>query len=85
MQLFVDPLYNVAIPLLFPGSDQYNVVTWSNHSKLLIGYYEGPKEDRWYICTTHYSYTYQTLAWIIGKGKPENPTCQKVSVHRKLV
>ena len=38
---------------------------------------------RWYVCTTTWElYVYQTLAWVIGKGNSENPSCVKVDVER---
>lgn len=41
---------------------------------------------RWYICQTQYSgYRYTTLAWVLGPGLPQNPTCQKVDIKRMFV
>ena len=37
---------------------------------------------RWYMCNTYYGYLYNTLAWTLGDGKPQNPSCQKVDVVR---
>jgi hypothetical protein len=40
-------------------------------------------EYRWYVCTTLVtSYTYSTLAWVLGSHSPQNPSCVKVDVVR---
>ncbi|KAG9237457.1 hypothetical protein BJ875DRAFT_453764 [Amylocarpus encephaloides] len=86
---------NVAIPLFFPGNSDYNAVnfteagvmnilSYQDDTKPLPNYSGGPL-CRWYICTTYYGYLYQTLAWVMGEGKPQNPTCQKVEVIRQWV
>lgn len=40
--------------------------------------------NRWYICNsvTWAGYRYTTLAWLMGSGLPQNPTCQAVNVTR---
>lgn len=41
---------------------------------------------RWYICETYFSsYTYTTLAWVMGQYPPQNPTCSPVGVKRVFV
>ncbi|KAG9242520.1 hypothetical protein BJ878DRAFT_515039 [Calycina marina] len=38
---------------------------------------------RWVICHTSYSgYMYTALAWVLGPGRPQNPTCECVTVKR---
>jgi hypothetical protein len=96
MRFSYDPSTNVAVPSLMPGSYPSNIVGWSNHSSLIIGSgqddrkplpnYDDKSLSRWYICTTRITwYVYQTLAWTMGEAKPQNPTCQKVTVHRQMV
>jgi len=41
---------------------------------------------QWYICYTEYSYSYWTLAWIVGvDAVPQNPTCVSVDVKRVFI
>jgi hypothetical protein len=94
--LYNDPTSNVALPLFEPG---YSATVMAFDDKNLLniqGYVDDtvspPKAGdwvayyRWYACTTYYSgYTYQTLAWALGAGKPQNPTCVKVDVKRVFV
>lgn len=87
---------NVAVPVIYPGTssayevyfdeaDELYVLSWRDDTvDPAVGKEERLKQ--WYICTTYYSYTYVTLAWVIGKGvNPQNPTCQKVTVKRVWV
>lgn len=93
MTFYIDPSTNVALPLFYPGYGS----TWvSFDSKDLL--YVGsnlddtknpPTDDvsksyyRWYVCNYNYQgYTYQTLNWVQGSGKPQNPSCTKVDVKR---
>ncbi|KAF2640857.1 hypothetical protein P280DRAFT_507439 [Massarina eburnea CBS 473.64] len=44
------------------------------------------KVQNWYVCLTRWSYLYTTLNWKFGvTGKPQNPSCQKVSVYRVFI
>lgn len=91
MSLSINPTSNVAIPIFTPG-DEVTYVAFDADEKLNI---QGSLDDtvypqkysqtayyRWYSCITDYGYTYQTLAWVIGPGAPENPTCVEVDVVR---
>ena len=40
---------------------------------------------RWVLCETYVGYDYTTLAWVMGNGEPQNPTCQRVEVVRVFV
>jgi len=84
---------NVNVPVLFPGPNQANEVYFDEADELYIlstrddtvdpSVLRDERLKQWYICTTHYAYEYVTLAWVVGKGaKPQNPTCQKVTVKR---
>lgn len=96
MNLAYYPTSNVALPLFEPGYDATQVA-FDNCEKMNIqGYVDdtssppkfGPSVAyyRWVVCTTYYSsYTYQTLAWVVGDGEAQNPTCQKVDVVRVFV
>jgi hypothetical protein len=92
-ELAYNPLSNVAIPILMPGygNGQFGF----NESDYLSigGYIDDTKGNspptsgnaayyRWYICDTYYGYSYTTLAWLLGTGTPQNPTCMKVDVKR---
>jgi len=41
--------------------------------------------ERWVVCETYVGYAYTTLAWVMGSGKAQNPTCQSVEVFRVFV
>jgi hypothetical protein len=93
MELIYNPASNVAVPLLTP-SENGQEAAFDNDNKLSIAQYiddtmagspnpYNPKLlYRWYVCTTYEGYTYQTLAWVLGSGAPQNPTCVKVDVLR---
>lgn len=41
---------------------------------------------RWYVCNSNFEgYTYKTLGWVLGNGKPQNPSCEKVDVKRVFI
>ncbi|ORY19542.1 hypothetical protein BCR34DRAFT_552386 [Clohesyomyces aquaticus] len=93
MQLVIDPTSNVATPIIYPGGNSYTAVFFDKSEEMYIQSWRDDTVDpavskeekvkQWYICTTYYSYTYTTLAWVVGKhARPQNPTCQKVTVKR---
>ncbi|KAI9730319.1 MAG: hypothetical protein M1818_008222 [Claussenomyces sp. TS43310] len=94
LELSINPVSNVAVPLFTP-SETGTTVAFDAHERLNIQGYVDDRTDpasyhtqafyRWYVCTTTTSYTYQTLSWVLGTGKPENPTCVKVEVVRVFV
>lgn len=96
MMLYYDPSTNVALPLFEP-SYTATYVGFDKSNKMYIQEFVDdtvtppkaitPKNlYRWYVCETYYTgYTYTTLAWVMGNGKPENPSCKKVDVVRKFV
>lgn len=86
---------NVAVPLFSPGTSDVTYVAFDNSNSLNI---QGevdqgnpPSEDdthpsyNWYICKTYRGYSYTTLAWVVGNGLPDNPTCTAVTVERFFV
>ncbi|TVY41625.1 hypothetical protein LOCC1_G008191 [Lachnellula occidentalis] len=99
MSFQYDDSSNVAVALFFfhyptlvefASDDQLKIFSYRDDTKpLALG--TGPSDhtqhlSRWYVCDTIVtSYLYQTLAWVLGKGKPQNPSCQKVEVFRKWV
>jgi len=95
LSLSISPTSNVAVPLFTPGDDQETQIGFDKDEKMFIPQYSddtvvpplyGPKPlYRWYVCTTDDTYLYQTLAWVIGEGKPQNPSCQKVEVKREFI
>ena len=92
MYLYTDPSTNVALPLFEPGYDETYVSFDKNDFMYIKSYLDdttsppSSKERnlyRWYMCETYYTgYTYETLAWALGKYPPENPSCKKVGVKR---
>jgi len=95
MQLSVNPTSNVAVPLFSP-SDESTQVAFDAAGKLNIqGYIDDTTSPlglgvlkayyRWYVCETYVGYDYQTLGWVLGDKKPQNPSCQKVEVVRVFV
>ena len=83
---------NLALPLFFPSesSDVSFTFDKNNYLKVLAFVddtvkpptYKQQSLSRWQICQTLYgSYTYTTLTWVLGKGKPQNPSCQAVKVR----
>ncbi|KAG6027007.1 hypothetical protein E4U40_001804 [Claviceps sp. LM458 group G5] len=97
MSLSVNPGSNVALPLFTPGimtaqfvgfdlDDSMIIVSFLNDTVMPSTTQMGYKLQNWYLCTiTYSSYTYQTLAWTLGREKPQNPSCVKISVKRKFV
>ncbi|KAF2261585.1 hypothetical protein CC78DRAFT_346004 [Lojkania enalia] len=97
MGLDINPTSNVALPLFWPSTDRAAVVSFDSNDFLNIQNYvvdtvnppvsgEYRAYYRWYSCTTYYAgYTYVTLSWVLGEGKPQNPSCVKVNVKRVFV
>ncbi|ORX96509.1 hypothetical protein BCR34DRAFT_578634 [Clohesyomyces aquaticus] len=95
MGFSVNPSSNVVLPLFGIGQPQY--VAFDEHNLLNIQDYVDDTTDpatvglykayyNWYSCTTYFTgYSYVTLAWALGVGKPQNPTCVKVDVKRIFV
>ena len=85
---------NVAIPLFTPSTTSTTIVAFNKNNLLNIqGYLDDTKSPltfdsrayyRWYICNTYWGYSYTTLAWVVGEGDPQNPTCRAVDVKRVL-
>ena len=93
-----DPTTDIALPILFPGSETPQIMSFDAEDQLTItGYIDwsvsppsgtgGFKEyHRWYACETYFGgYTYEALAWGLGPGTPENPSCVAVKVTRVFV
>ncbi|KAG6318717.1 hypothetical protein E4U44_007658 [Claviceps purpurea] len=97
MTLNVDPSTNVALPLFFPGNSNAQWVGFDrNHEMNIATYVDDTKSPpsgqrsralkTWHVCETYFAgYRYRTLAWVLGTGKPQNPSCAKVQVKRKFV
>ncbi|OAL01824.1 hypothetical protein IQ06DRAFT_304078 [Phaeosphaeriaceae sp. SRC1lsM3a] len=97
MQLSINPTSNIAVPIIYPGYEQYSIVQFDESGSLYIAAYQNdfasPPESpsppwkiyEWYVCLTRWSYLYETLAWKVGMDShapPQNPSCQKVEVFR---
>jgi len=94
LSLPVDPTTNVAVPLFWPGEENEVSIGFDKDEMFIPQYiddtvsppvYDPKPLYRWYVCTTNAGYVYQTLAWVVGEGKPQNPSCQKVEVKRVFV
>lgn len=97
MSLAINPASNVALPLFTPGMMTPQFVGFDlDNSMILVSFLNdtvtpsttqmGYALQNWYLCTTTYSsYTYQTLSWTLGREKPQNPSCVKITVKRKFV
>lgn len=97
MGLNYNPASNVAVPLLLPGSENAQTVGFDDAEHLYIPSYlddtvvppayiePSANLTRWYICETNAGYDYVTLAWLMGDGTPENPSCVKVDVKREFI
>ncbi|KAH6720676.1 hypothetical protein BKA61DRAFT_238333 [Leptodontidium sp. MPI-SDFR-AT-0119] len=95
LQLNPSPTSNVAVPLFFPGDGGFSSYGFDKEDKLFVaGYldnsvsppvYKTQAFYHWYACITNAGYIYQTLAWVVGPGAPENPSCQKVEVKRVFI
>ncbi|KAL3418556.1 hypothetical protein PVAG01_10272 [Phlyctema vagabunda] len=91
--LTYNPSSNVALPLLEPGYGN-TLMAFDSEGLLNIQSYiddrlpppytgEQTAYYRWFVCKTYYTgYQYTTLAWTLGDGEPQNPTCSKVDVKR---
>ncbi|KAI7306031.1 hypothetical protein KC315_g14416 [Hortaea werneckii] len=91
MSLIYNDASNVALPLFEPTSPNTMVAFDKNNHMNIQSYINdrvSPPEAgnttayyRWYACETLYTgYTYTTLAWVMGKYPPQNPSCKKVEI-----
>ncbi|WPH03889.1 Hypothetical protein R9X50_00677200 [Acrodontium crateriforme] len=96
MSFFVDPSTNVALPLFepayqsqyvaFDGKDLMNIQSYLDDTKSPPNSEQARALYRWYVCNSNFEgYVYQTLNWVLGNGKPQNPSCQKVDIKRVFI
>ena len=88
---------NVALPLLWPGDTEATTMAFDKNDLLNIQDYVDDKVNppvsgdytayyRWYSCSTYWQgYSYVTLSWVLGEGKPQNPSCVKIDVKRVFI
>lgn len=96
MTFYYQPSTDVALPLFEPTYPNV-VVEFDQNKRMNVPAYiddtvAPPKAGnyypiyRWYVCETYYTgYTYTTLAWKLGSGRPQNPSCVKVDVTQKFI
>ena len=97
MSFSIDPSTNVALPLFTPSDSDIQYVSFEKSSEAMrvVSYIDDTKKpvqtdksralNRWYVCSSNYlGYNYKTLNWVLGNGKPQNPSCKKVDVKRKF-
>ena len=88
-----NPTSNVAVPMFYPsevgtipfGFDEEGRLVLSNYyydDTVVPGVFKQVTLNRWQVCTTAMGYVYDTIAWVMGKGEPQNPTCQSVEIYR---
>ncbi|KAH8816360.1 hypothetical protein F5884DRAFT_219119 [Xylogone sp. PMI_703] len=90
LTLSYNPVSNIAVPLFEPGADYATYFSFDAEDKLnLQGAVDNgsiPQESapyyNWQICQTYVGYAYTTLAWLVGSGTSNNPTCEAVTVKR---
>lgn len=95
MSLPISTSSNIANPMFYPGTDNYEVIAFEEDGCAYIKaqlddsvspptwFNPSYKMKNWYICLTRWSYLYDTLSWKVGlTGEPQNPSCQKVDVVR---
>lgn len=92
LSLSYNPVSNVAVPLFQPGDEEVTQVAFDKDEKLNIqgsidaGLPPQANETavfyRWQVCKTYEGYSYTTLAWVVGWGYPDNPTCKPATVTR---
>jgi hypothetical protein len=89
-----NPTDNLVLPVLGPGDSSAQSLSFNAQDELTLqGYVVGNNTGtwkeyyRWYACAdTYYSgYRYSNLAWGLGAGKPDNPSCVAVNVTRKFI
>jgi hypothetical protein len=88
-----DPATNLALPILSPGDEDAQTLAFDTQDELTVQGYTSSNGTttwteyyRWYACDTYFSgYQYNALAWGLGSGKPENPSCVAVNVTRVSV
>jgi len=94
MSFSINSASNVALPLF--GLDASTTVAFDENDYLNIQSYlddtvvpvaESVKAYyRWVVCETYWeAYYYTTLAWVLGDGVPQNPSCVAVDVKRVWV
>lgn len=84
MSLDYNPASNVAVPLFEPGYPDLTVAFDADNRLNIPTYTETGYAPiyRWYVCDTSVGYKYKTLAWVVGSGAPDLPTCCPVEVVR---
>ncbi|KAI8935309.1 hypothetical protein NX059_007895 [Plenodomus lindquistii] len=92
-----DPTTDTVLPIIEPGSSNPQLLVFDRQDRLAIqGYIDYTVQPpvpgkyrsfyRWYACQTYFSsYLYINLAWKLGPGEPENPSCVAVNVTRKFL
>ncbi|GAB0135711.1 hypothetical protein EsDP_00004038 [Epichloe bromicola] len=97
MSFFNFPSSNVALTLFYSGIGSGQPVGFDEHQQMnYVAAFDDTTSPpsastrvlkNWYFCTTRYmtEQPLQTLNWVIGIAKPQNPSCVKVDVERQFV
>ncbi|KAI1139978.1 hypothetical protein F5Y05DRAFT_337674 [Hypoxylon sp. FL0543] len=100
MTFMYNPASNLAFPLIWPSDADAQPISFTAEGLLGVGANindaVSPPEpfenyityltDRWAICTTYWQgYQYVALQYVLGVEKPQNPSCQSVTVQRVWV
>lgn len=92
MHFIYEPSTNIATPAFGPAGELYVAFDDNNLLNIITGVDDSTTDPTvfnpralydWYVCKTFVGgYHYQALGWVMGGGKPHNPTCIKVDVKR---
>ncbi|KAK6581148.1 hypothetical protein PZA11_006636 [Diplocarpon coronariae] len=89
------PLSNVAIPLFRPGDRGFTHFGFDYFNMMFAGGFQHDSVSpalkkflpyyRWQVCVTDAGLELTTLAWVVGHGRADNPTCIPIVVSRVFV
>ncbi|KAI2634101.1 hypothetical protein GGS26DRAFT_30355 [Hypomontagnella submonticulosa] len=97
MTFFYNAASNLAFPIIWPSSDNAQPVSFTEDDLLAVGAnindaiappepfenYITYLTNRWVVCETYWQgYGYTALQYVLGDQKPQNPSCQAVTVKR---
>jgi hypothetical protein len=92
LTLSYDPVSNVAVPLFFPGADRAQLLSFNADGFMNImgsdptivprNFGANVPYFRFFICNTYVGYQMDTVAWSLGSGQPDNPTCVSVQIQQ---
>ncbi|KAH8652211.1 hypothetical protein BX600DRAFT_516274 [Xylariales sp. PMI_506] len=100
LALITNPASNLAFPLIWPDESVQQTIAFTETDALgvLVSVDDTAKPpnvypdgqavltERWVVCETYFQgYSYTALQWVLGDRKPQNPSCQAVTVKKVSV